>query len=163
MKKTVKTSRNLRRVVRFLLGEQNAKNLYGEDDSAEKFKAIADAVGGTVMSFELYLNSGQDSCLEWVIDPLAYSKEENAHEQKENVALWEKVKLDGNAGDHSAPSNNRDCVPPLIEFKRGERITHVIVIARGKSDAQKQGASSPKPGEKIVEKSEDFQSPAPNR
>jgi hypothetical protein len=130
----VRGARSLRRMVRrlagILLGERNAINLYGEDDTAKQFEAQAKRIGATVVACDF--ESGHDPLLEWVVYPLADSKNEKGNGQQNEVALRNGLRLNRNGSNEASSTSDSESVPPVIYLKPGERITHVMVKSSNK-------------------------------
>jgi len=110
----------VRRLVGLLLGERNAVNLYKEDNSAQQFEDDAKKAGVTVIACDL--NARSYSYPEGVIDPLAYTEQEQAQEHKQNFGR--KVSKSNGCG-HSNASPGGESLPPLVYLKPGEQITHM--------------------------------------
>ena len=117
--------RLVRRVVAMLLGEHNATNLYGEDKTTEQFEAAAKRIGASVVALDL--PAGNYLHLFRMVYPLPNSKEEEGQRKENQVALGNGLGLDGDGGDETSAANGGECVPPFIDLKPGERITHVMV------------------------------------
>ena len=108
-----------------LLGERNAANLYGENNTAKQFEQQAKSIGATVVA--IGNKSGYNPLLAFVVYPLPDSEQKEDEEKQKCVFLWDKFNFVGHAGDHPARAEDGDCVPPAIYLQRGERISHVMI------------------------------------
>jgi hypothetical protein len=123
---TVRVQRLVRRLVSMLLGERNAANLYGEDNTAEQFENAAKQIGATVIASDL--ETGVDPLLHRVIDPLSYAKKEQGKKKQNQVTLRDGLGFDGNDSHRASAANDCEGVPPVIYLQPGERITHIMVM-----------------------------------
>jgi hypothetical protein len=115
--------RLVRHLCRILLGEQNTKRLYGDDNAAEQLEAYARERGMTVVSCKD--DAWHEAILNWVIDLLAYAEQEEAEEKEERVTLQGAIGTNSQRAYHTSTTENGESVPPVLKLKPGERVTHI--------------------------------------
>jgi hypothetical protein len=123
------TSGRLQRLVKslccILLGEQNTKCLYGDDNASKQLEAYARERGMTVICCKNHAR--HEAIVNWMIDPLAYAEQKEAEEKKECMTLEAAIGANSQRADHASATENGEGVPPMLKFKPGERITHIAV------------------------------------
>ena len=124
--------RLVRRLVFMLFGYYNFVNLYHKNHTAKQFEAYAKKRGMTVIPLggvcaEMILDN---TALNWMIDPLSDSKQEHTEKTKKGGSLWNEIELHGKTRNHAARTCDGESVPPMLQLKPGDRITHILISAK---------------------------------
>ncbi len=117
--------KHIRTLAGILIGEEQTRKLYGEDDAAERFQREAKRRGAVIVVCDLH--APVEGYLSGTIDPLTEPEEEHAEEEQKRGAVVETAVLgSGNCGGHPDDSRGHEAVPPFIRLKPGCEVTHMM-------------------------------------